>query len=142
MPEQTGEQFFYAKAFDKFAPLGPSLINPRIFGDGKGLKLITRINGKVVQEAEFLKDMIFPPSKILSFMSQGRQSQSVVYYKLIEMTGTTIPAGTTVMTGTPAGVGAFQKPRRFLNNNDVVEVEVTKIGVLRNKIAFTRDNTL
>jgi 2-keto-4-pentenoate hydratase/2-oxohepta-3-ene-1,7-dioic acid hydratase in catechol pathway len=56
--------------------------------------------------------------------------------------GTTIPAGTAVMTGTPAGVGAFQKPRRFLNNQDVVEIEITKIGILKNKIAFAMDNTL
>lgn len=60
----------------------------------------------------------------------------------MSFTGTTIPAGTAVMTGTPAGVGAFQKPRRFLENQDVVEIEVTKIGTLKNKIAFARENTL
>lgn len=72
MPEQTGGQFFFAKAFDKFAPLGPTLISPEVFGDGKGFKLITKVNGKVVQEVEILKDMIFDPARILSFMSQGR----------------------------------------------------------------------
>ena len=46
------------------------------------------------------------------------------------------------MTGTPAGVGAFQKPIRFLNNHDVIEVEITEVGILRNKIAFEMDNTL
>lgn len=46
------------------------------------------------------------------------------------------------MTGTPAGVGAFQKPRAWLKDNDVVEVEVTKIGTLKNKIAFEMDGTL
>lgn len=51
-------------------------------------------------------------------------------------TGTTIPAFTAVMTGTPSGVGIFKKPRRLLNHNDVVEVEITKIGILRNKILF------
>jgi 2-keto-4-pentenoate hydratase/2-oxohepta-3-ene-1,7-dioic acid hydratase in catechol pathway len=40
------------------------------------------------------------------------------------------------MTGTPAGVGAFKSPRRFLNDGDVVEIEVTNIGVLKNKIRF------
>lgn len=72
MPEQNGGQFFFAKAFDKFAPLGPTLISPEVFGDGKGFKLITKVNGKVVQEVEILKDMIFDPARILSFMSQGR----------------------------------------------------------------------
>jgi 2-keto-4-pentenoate hydratase/2-oxohepta-3-ene-1,7-dioic acid hydratase in catechol pathway len=71
MPEQAGGQFFYAKAFDKFAPLGPTLISPEVFGNGKGIKLVTRVNGKVVQEVEILKDMIFNPARILSFMSQG-----------------------------------------------------------------------
>lgn len=78
MPEQAGGQFFYAKAFDKFAPLGPALISPEVFGDGKGLKLVTRVNGKVVQEVEILKDMIFAPAKILSFMSQGDLRKSTV----------------------------------------------------------------
>ncbi|KAK4941705.1 hypothetical protein LTR10_018444 [Elasticomyces elasticus] len=120
MPEQSGGQFFYAKAFDKFAPIGPTLISPELFAGGKGLELITRVNGKVLQKSEFNKDLIFSPSRILSHMSQG----------------TTIPAGTAVMTGTPAGVGAFRSPRQFLKNGDVVEVEVTKVGVLKNKIVF------
>lgn len=40
------------------------------------------------------------------------------------------------MTGTPAGVGAFQKPKRFLNNGDVVEVRLGDELQLRNKIVF------
>jgi len=40
------------------------------------------------------------------------------------------------MTGTCAGVGAFMKPKTFLSNGDIVEVEISKIGVLRNKIVF------
>lgn len=71
MPEQLGGQFFFAKAFDKFAPLGPTLISPEIFGDGKDIKLVTRVNGKVVQEVDVVKDMVFNPARILSFMSQG-----------------------------------------------------------------------
>lgn len=51
--------------------------------------------------------------------------------------GTTIPKGTAVMTGTPAGVGAFRNPKRFLKNGDVVEVEISKVGVLRNRIVFS-----
>jgi 2-keto-4-pentenoate hydratase/2-oxohepta-3-ene-1,7-dioic acid hydratase in catechol pathway len=46
------------------------------------------------------------------------------------------------MTGTPAGVGAFQKPQRFLRDQDIVEVEVTKVGILRNKIAFAMNGSL
>jgi 2-keto-4-pentenoate hydratase/2-oxohepta-3-ene-1,7-dioic acid hydratase in catechol pathway len=50
--------------------------------------------------------------------------------------GTTIPAYTAVMTGTPAGVGAFMRPKTFLNNGDVVEVVLPGVGELRNKIVF------
>jgi 2-keto-4-pentenoate hydratase/2-oxohepta-3-ene-1,7-dioic acid hydratase in catechol pathway len=52
------------------------------------------------------------------------------------MSGTTIPAGTAVMTGTPAGVGAFRSPKTFLADGDEVEVEVSDIGVLKNTIRF------
>jgi 2-keto-4-pentenoate hydratase/2-oxohepta-3-ene-1,7-dioic acid hydratase in catechol pathway len=40
------------------------------------------------------------------------------------------------MTGTPSGVGVFMKPRRFLQHDEVVEVEIDGIGVLRNRIVF------
>ncbi|KAL9572036.1 hypothetical protein ACKAV7_003753 [Fusarium commune] len=120
LPEQCGRQFYFAKAFDKFPPIGPTLVHPEVIGQGEGLKLITRLNGDTVQEAEFMKDLIWKPAEILSWMSQG----------------TTIPAGTAVMTGTPAGVGAFKNPRRLLTDSDVVEVEIPNVGVLRNKIVF------
>ena len=55
---------------------------------------------------------------------------------MIQFTGTTIPAGTAVMTGTPSGVGAFKTPKRFLKHDDIVEVDISKIGVLKNKIIF------
>lgn len=55
---------------------------------------------------------------------------------LISMAGTTIPAGTAVMTGTAAGVGAFLKPRQFLQHGDVIEVEMQKVGTLTNTINF------
>ena len=64
-------QHGYSKAFDKFAPMGPVLVSPDIFKDGKGVKLTTRVNGEVMQEMEMTQDMIFSPARILSFMSQS-----------------------------------------------------------------------
>lgn len=55
---------------------------------------------------------------------------------MLTLPGTTIPAGTAVMTGTPAGVGAFRKPKTFLQDGDVVKVEMRKVGVLSNKLKF------
>jgi 2-keto-4-pentenoate hydratase/2-oxohepta-3-ene-1,7-dioic acid hydratase in catechol pathway len=40
------------------------------------------------------------------------------------------------MTGTPAGVGVFQKPRQLLQDGDEIEVEISGLGILRNKVRF------
>lgn len=50
--------------------------------------------------------------------------------------GTTIPAYTVVMTGTPAGVGVFQKPRQLLKDGDQIEVEISGLGTLKNVVRF------
>ena len=55
--------------------------------------------------------------------------------------GTTIPAGSAIMTGTPSGVGWFQEPKALLKDGDVVEVEIQPIGILSNKIAFESAET-
>lgn len=72
LPQNSGGQFFFAKAFDKFAPIGPTLISPELFANGTGYQVITKVNGEVRQTGDIMKDMIFPPSEILSHMSQGR----------------------------------------------------------------------
>ncbi|KAI1167235.1 fumarylacetoacetate hydrolase family protein [Nemania serpens] len=122
MPQHSSGQFFYAKAFDHFAPIGPALVS-RDALSLSATRVTLKVNGEKRQEADFAADMVFSPAAILSFMSQG----------------TTIPAFTAVMTGTPAGVGAFMKPKRFLNDGDVVEVSAPGIGELRNRIVFEGD---
>lgn len=119
LPDRSGGQFFYAKAFDHFAPIGPALVARDAFPFDAARMTLT-VNGARRQEAGFGEDMVFAPAKILSFMSQG----------------TTIPAFTAVMTGTPAGVGAFMKPKTFLNDGDVVEISIPGIGELKNRIVF------
>ncbi|KAL1617883.1 hypothetical protein SLS56_010805 [Neofusicoccum ribis] len=66
---QQAGQFFFAKAFDKFAPIGPMLLSPRLFANSTNLT--ARVNGEVCQVADFKNDMIFSPKEILSHMSQG-----------------------------------------------------------------------
>jgi 2-keto-4-pentenoate hydratase/2-oxohepta-3-ene-1,7-dioic acid hydratase in catechol pathway len=46
----------------------------------------------------------------------------------------TLPAGSVILTGTPAGVGMAQKPPRWLQPGDVMEVEISGLGVLRNEV--------
>ncbi|OQE46281.1 hypothetical protein PENCOP_c001G04146 [Penicillium coprophilum] len=121
LPEQSGGQFFYAKAFDKFAPVGPVLVSPSVFAKERAsATLVTRVNGEVKQDTVIGKDMIYSPERILSWMCQS----------------TTIPAYTVVMTGTPAGVGVFQKPRQLLKDGDQVEVEISGLGTLKNVVRF------
>lgn len=72
LPEQSGGQFFYAKAFDKFAPIGPVLASSDTFSNGKATAtLVTRINGEVKQNTIIQKDMVFTPEQVLSWMSQS-----------------------------------------------------------------------
>lgn len=115
-----GGQYTYAKGFDRFGPIGPRLVHPSLVDASANGRITTKVNGRVVQNSPF--DFIFPIDELLSFLSQG----------------TTIPAGTAIMTGTPAGVGWFQDPKSQLQDGDVVEVEVQPIGVLKNTVVFEK----
>ncbi|MEM0215238.1 MAG: fumarylacetoacetate hydrolase family protein, partial [Archaeoglobaceae archaeon] len=96
-----------AKSFDTFAPLGPYIVE---LDDPRGLKIETRVNGEVKQRSSTSK-MIFDAFSLLEFIS------SIM----------TLEAGDIIATGTPAGVGT-------LRAGDVVEVEIEKIGILRNPV--------
>ncbi|KAH7494063.1 hypothetical protein FOMA001_g2173 [Fusarium oxysporum f. sp. matthiolae] len=52
LPRNSGGQFFFAKAFDKFAPIGPTLISPEVFASSPSFTVITRVNGEIRQEAD------------------------------------------------------------------------------------------
>jgi hypothetical protein len=72
LTQENGGQFYYAKAFDKFAPIGPVLVSPTIYNKVKDPHLTTRVNGQVMQNVDINKDMVFTPQQILSFMSQSK----------------------------------------------------------------------
>ncbi|KAK3664083.1 hypothetical protein LTR22_005047 [Elasticomyces elasticus] len=116
-PDMCGGQFSYAKNFDSFCPIGPAIVSSKTVGDPQNLKITTRRGEKVVQSSN-TSDMIFGIYEILSFLSQG----------------TTVPAGSLVMTGTPPGVAMFaSSPPNFLKSGEVVECEIEKLGKLRNE---------
>lgn len=117
LPAASGSQFCYAKSFDKFAPIGPWIASPRMIPDPHALRYVTRVNGEVRQETG-TDDMIWSVKQIMSHLSRG----------------TTLRAGTVIMTGTPAGVGFFRK--QFLSNGDVVEVEIIGEMKLVNTMKF------
>lgn len=68
-PKRSGGQFTRCKAFDGFAPLGPVLTNGKTFGALKDKRIVTKVNGKVLQDS--LCDMIHSPETLISFLSQG-----------------------------------------------------------------------
>ncbi|ETS84431.1 hypothetical protein PFICI_02456 [Pestalotiopsis fici W106-1] len=110
----------YAKSFDKFAPLGPVLVSAKIIPDPAKLTLRTWVNGEKRQDSG-IDDLIYDIPAIIKFLS----------------TGHVLRKGAVVMTGTPSGVGSFLPDGpKFLQDGDEVEIEITKIGKIQNKIVF------
>ena len=116
----SGNQFGYAKSFDRFAPIGPCVLLAEGV-DPQDLGYETRVNGEVRQKTR-TDDMIWSVRQIIAHLSRG----------------TTLRRGTAIMTGTPSGVGLFMEPKGFLRDGDVVEVDVQGIGALRNRIVFEK----
>ncbi|KAI9637756.1 putative mitochondrion protein [Dioszegia hungarica] len=110
-------QWCFSKGFDGACPLGPALVMRDQVELGK-MEIRAELNGETVQESG-INDLIFGVPKIVSFLSQG----------------TTLPAGTIILTGTPAGVGWSSKPRKTLQDGDEYRVWVSGgVGTLINKI--------
>ncbi len=118
----SGNQFSYAKSFDAFAPIGPTVLLAEGV-DPQALKYTTKVNGEVRQETG-TDDMIWSVKQIIAHLSRG----------------TTLRRGTVIMTGTPSGVGLFIEPKGtgFLKDGDVVEIEVEGIGAIRNRMVFEK----
>ncbi|KAK4462808.1 hypothetical protein QBC42DRAFT_76215 [Cladorrhinum samala] len=111
-------QWCYSKGFDGACPIGPVLVNKEVIKDVGALRLRGLKNGKTVQDSP-LTDLIFSVEQIVSFVSQG----------------TTLPKGTVIITGTPAGVGFAHKPQELLHDGDEFIVEIQPhIGSLVNKL--------
>ena len=98
---------------------GPVLVSPLVIPDPQQLKIKTIYNGQTVQDGN-TADMIFDIKKQISYLSQG----------------TTIEAGTIMLTGTPAGIGFFRKPQVVLEDGSDVRVEIERIGTLVNKVRY------
>tara|TARA_B100001059_G_scaffold223820_1_gene249232 strand:+ start:2403 stop:2996 length:594 start_codon:yes stop_codon:yes gene_type:complete len=109
-------QWNRGKSFDTFCPIGQPMPSSKV-PDPQNLKLVSRLNGRVLQEAS-TGDMIFPVARLLAELSRG----------------TTLLAGTVLMTGTPGGVGSKRTPPVWLEDGDVCEVELEGVGLLRNPV--------
>ncbi|KAH8648845.1 hypothetical protein BGZ61DRAFT_376305 [Ilyonectria robusta] len=118
-PDVSGGQFCYAKSFDKFAPIGPAIVSTSIIPDPAKLEYTTKVNGELRQKTK-TSDLIWSVRQLIAHLSRG----------------TTLRKGTLIMTGTPSGVGFFMNPKGFLKNGDVVEIEISQIGLIANKFEF------
>ncbi len=111
-------QWTVGKNFDDTGAFGPVLVTAdELPPGGKGLKLQTRLNGAVVQEAS-TTDMVFDVATLIATISEA----------------ITLNSGDVIVTGTPSGVGIGRKPPLFMKAGDVIEVEIEKIGLLSNPI--------
>jgi 2-keto-4-pentenoate hydratase/2-oxohepta-3-ene-1,7-dioic acid hydratase in catechol pathway len=109
---QNGDRsgWFRGKSLDTFGPIGPRIVPHEEIGDPRDLRIQCRLNGRIVQDGR-TDQMIFPVDRVISFISRNF---------------TLIP-GDIIATGTPSEVGRIR-------HGDIVEVEIEKIGVLRNPV--------
>jgi len=113
-------QWLPGKAIDTFGPMGPGIVLAEEVGDPQSLNMTTRVNGVPMQQSK-TSEMIFSVAYTISFISSFM----------------TLVPGDIIATGTPAGVGFIRKPPVFLKEGDVVEVEIERIGSLRNLVVAT-----
>jgi 2-keto-4-pentenoate hydratase/2-oxohepta-3-ene-1,7-dioic acid hydratase in catechol pathway len=114
---KDGKQWMVGKTFDTFAPVGPTLVTSDEVSDPHQLGIRLRLNGQTMQDGS-TSQMIFSVGETLAYLSQ-------VF---------TLEPGDLIFTGTPPGVGFARKPPVFLKPGDVVEIEIDRLGLLRNPV--------
>ena len=115
--QRHAQQIAAGKNFVGTGPFGPWLVTTDEVPDPTRLKLETRVNGTTMQSSD-TSHLIFSIPRLISYSSD--------IFDLVP--------GDVIATGTPAGVGFTRKPPIFLKAGDVVEVEIEKLGILRNPV--------
>ena len=111
-------QFTPGKNFPSTGGFGPWMVTPDELGDVTTLTLTTRLNGQEMQRSTTDR-LIFPLPALIAYISAF----------------TPLSPGDVICTGTPGGVGYKREPPVFMKPGDVVEVEISRIGILRNRVA-------
>jgi acylpyruvate hydrolase len=111
-------QWTMGKNFDGTGAFGPALVTADELPPGaRGLLLETRLNGQTVQSAN-TTDMVFDVESLIAIISEA----------------ITLEAGDLIVAGTPAGIGHAREPRLYMKPGDICEVEIERIGLLRNRV--------
>jgi len=110
-------QWFRAKSFDGFCPLGEFILTRDELDFSDEIDLTLSVNGKEKQHGK-LSDMIFNAAEIVSFVSSSM----------------TLYAGDLILTGTPDGIGAGKTPPEFLKSGDIIDAKITNLGKIEIKV--------
>jgi 2-keto-4-pentenoate hydratase/2-oxohepta-3-ene-1,7-dioic acid hydratase in catechol pathway len=110
-------QFYKGKSLDRSCVIGPWIVTADEIPDPAALGLRLRLNGETRQDSS-VSDLIFDIPTTIEVLSLGQ----------------TLEPGTIVTTGTPSGVGMGFNPPKYMQAGDVMEAEVDRIGVLRNRV--------
>ncbi|MGV9799171.1 fumarylacetoacetate hydrolase family protein [Mycobacterium sp. NPDC003449] len=110
-------QFFVGKSAATYCPMGPVLVTADEIGDIGALRLQTRVNGRLRQDAT-ISDLIFDIPTLIEAISAAVR----------------LEPGDVIATGTPAGVGIGHTPPKFLSPGDLMEVTIDGIGTLTNPV--------
>jgi 2-keto-4-pentenoate hydratase/2-oxohepta-3-ene-1,7-dioic acid hydratase in catechol pathway len=115
-------QWDIGKNFDSTGGFGPFMVTAdKVPAGAKGLKIESRLNGKVMQ-SDNTDNMMFPVAETLVDLTRA----------------ITLEPGDLLVTGTPSGVGQARTPPVFMKGGDVCEIEIEGVGLLRNPIADER----
>jgi 2-keto-4-pentenoate hydratase/2-oxohepta-3-ene-1,7-dioic acid hydratase in catechol pathway len=118
--QKSDGQFFRAKSCDTFFPCGPALVTTDEIADLPALRLTTRIAGELLQDAT-VADLIHDVPTLIAYISRFM----------------TLEPGDLISTGTPAGVGCYRSPPRFLGSGDTVTCAIdgaVGLGRLVNRV--------
>ncbi|WP_297846287.1 fumarylacetoacetate hydrolase family protein [Pseudomonas sp.] len=114
-------QFIPGKNFPATGGFGPWMVTSDEIVDPQDLELTTRLNGEVMQHTR-TSDMIFDVRKLIEYCTAF----------------TELAPGDVIVSGTTGGVGAFREPPVWMKPGDIVEIEIERIGILRNSIVDER----
>lgn len=117
--QRDHKQFYIGKSADSYCPMGPLAVPKTALP--QSLTVTTQVNGEHRQKGS-INDLIFSIPKLISTLSESQ----------------TLRPGDVIATGTPFGVGFGLKPPVFLKPGDVVEISITGLGTLRNKVAASQ----
>jgi 2-keto-4-pentenoate hydratase/2-oxohepta-3-ene-1,7-dioic acid hydratase in catechol pathway len=115
--QREDRRWLRAKGSDGFAPIGPVVVSADELGAPGALRLRSAVNDATWQDSS-TAEMVFDVATIIAFASKT----------------ITLEPGDVVATGTPAGVGHFQRPPRYLHDGDRLRCEIEGIGVLENTV--------